>query len=683
MIDKIIRSIILILTIFYLQQSYADSLPIIPDTLKRLNNQFIDKTYSDILRLSIDSNRIKLNKALALSKISGDTKTEVEVYIQLGDYYARNSVSDSLLKYYKKAFELGIQIDYPKCFTNLGYKISNTYWDIGNYSQALEMALQLKAYYENENTIEDQAHLTILLGIIYLKLQDYPAALENLQHSARISERIKNYGLLGVIYTNIGNLYLNTYKYVEALDYYEKGVKLEVDNKEYRSAGRSFESIAKVYLALENPAKVDRFLKKALEYNIASSDIVGQLRTYSTYGKYYNYLKKYNEAIEYLKEAEGFAIKADSKEYYMYTCEQLSIAYQNIYNYKNALYYKGKYLSLYKQIYNVQDFAKIKKLENELRVEKSNNELIKTKIEKQKYINILLIAVFLLSIAIGNLFMVMYFRSIRVKKSLMKMNVEIQSQKEYVERINIELEDAKKIAENSNQLKGHILSNISHEIRTPLNGIVGLSELIVTESTPSLVNQNYFEMIKKSSNRLLYTIDNIVELAHISTSQIQLTINAFDPKELVDEIYQFYAPMFESCENKISFKYIYESNNYGVIESDRVLLRKILVQLIDNAIKFTSEGQISFGYEVKDHIFRFIVKDTGVGISDSSKKIIFESFRQEQETFIREYEGVGIGLTIAKKLSELLGANLWFESKKGQGTTFFLSFNQVILKEVD
>lgn len=623
-----------------------------------------------------DSTRIRLYQKLSIAHKEGDKSREVDLCISIGDSYGRISCTDSTLYYYQTALELGRTVDYKRYFPTITYKIADLYWNIGKYSQALENALLLKDFYEKENTLEDQPNLLNLIGITYLRLQDYNTALENLKHSAKISERKKNFGLLGISLANIGNLYLRQHMYVEALENYEKGVKLEEENNQFLTAGRSYESIGDIYLSLDNPQKAEEFLGKAINYNHKTSDIIGYSRTYCTYGKLYNYLRNYNKAIEYLKKAEEFAIKSDVREYYMNTCEQFAIAYQNINDSHKALYYKDKYITFYKQIYSIQDYAGINKLENELRIEKSNNALIKIEVEKQRYINILFIIVFILSFTIGGLFMLLYIRSVRSKKALMKINIEVQNQKEHLQLVNDELEEAKSNAEKANQVKGHFLRNISHEIRTPLNGMVGFSELLASTNTTEEEKDRYLSLIKSSGNQLISTIENLVEMAHISTNQIRTHNTKVNLNEFVDEIYSTYSSRLVRNRYRISFNCEKGKGNANYLTTDKDLLRKIIVQLLENSIKFTKTGDITIGYVMGENKLKLFIKDTGIGISEDYQNIIYESFRQEQESLTREYEGVGIGLSIAKKLSELLGADLTFESKKDFGTTFYLAFER-------
>ena len=287
--------------------------------------------------------------------------TEVaDAYYQLGNSYFKYSQNDSALVYFNKALEIGGVVDYNKYFPIVNHMIGNVLWEMSSYYQALEKALLLKKFHENNNTIESNPRLFNLLGMIYYRLKDYPQAYENFLHAADICKKTNNNALLGIVLTNTGSLYNDQEKYRESLEYYEKGVRLEEEYKQFKSAGRSYEALARIFISLNSPDRAASYLLKAQNYNQETNDIVGFTKTYSTYGKLYNYLKDYEKAIEYLKNAESYAVESDLKEYYMNTCEQLIISYQNINDYKNESKYQKKYIELYKQIYNIQDYTKMK-----------------------------------------------------------------------------------------------------------------------------------------------------------------------------------------------------------------------------------------------------------------------------------------------------------------------------------
>ena len=481
---------------------------------------------------------------------------------------------------------------------------------------------------------------------------------------------------LGIVLTNIGSLYYDQEKYPESLEYYEKGVRFEEDFKQFKSAGRSYETLARIFLSLNSPDKAASYLLKALNYNQETNDIVGLTRTYSTYGRLYNYLKSYEKAIDYLKRAENYAVESDLKEYYMNTCEQLIISYQNINEYKNESKYQKKYIELYKQIYNIQDYTKMKGVEYELKNQKQINDLNEIKIRKQHSITLLLSIVFVLSGALGILFLLMYYRANRTKKLLLTSNIEIQQQKDQLLKINDQLEEARTQSESASRLKGLFLNNISHEIRTPLNGIVGLSEMIADPNIPNAEKQNYLLMVKESSTRLITTIENLVELAQLRTNQIKPNIIEIDPQKVLNDIHKTHSCRYQN--EMVRFNCVVNKGLNKKIKTDEGLLKKIIIQLLDNAIKFTDNGEINMGVEEYSLGVRFYIFDTGIGISDEGKKFIFDSFRQEYEGVTRVYQGVGIGLSIVKSLADLLNLDISFESQKGYGTKFYIFFSEAL-----
>ncbi|MDT8394590.1 MAG: ATP-binding protein [Bacteroidales bacterium] len=242
------------------------------------------------------------------------------------------------------------------------------------------------------------------------------------------------------------------------------------------------------------------------------------------------------------------------------------------------------------------------------------------------------------------------------------------------ERIEIEKEliKAKEKAENSDRLKSVFLTNMSHEIRTPMNGILGFTELL---KEPTLKNediQDYIEIIQISGKRMLNTINNIVDISKIESGLIQVNYYDTDMNEKMDFIYHFFKSEVEykglefSMNNNLSPK-------ESIIKTDNEKVYGILSNLIKNAIKFTDEGSIKFGYNKKGEFLEFFVQDTGPGIPEIQKELIFERFRQGSESLSRAYEGSGLGLSIAKSYVEMLGGKIWLESQEGKGTTFYFT----------
>lgn len=236
----------------------------------------------------------------------------------------------------------------------------------------------------------------------------------------------------------------------------------------------------------------------------------------------------------------------------------------------------------------------------------------------------------------------------------------------------IDLLNAKEKAEESERLKSAFLANMSHEIRTPMNGILGFAELL-NEPTLSIDEQQEFiQTIQISGSRMLNTINNIVDVSKIESGLMNVDISETNINEKTEFIYKFFKPEVEGKGLRFTYKnsLTYKEAN---IKSDNEKVYGILTNLIKNAIKFTSEGSIEFGYEKKGEYLEFYVKDTGIGISENLKEKIFERFRQGSETYNRGYEGSGLGLSISKSYVEMLGGEIWVESELGIGSTFYFT----------
>lgn len=238
---------------------------------------------------------------------------------------------------------------------------------------------------------------------------------------------------------------------------------------------------------------------------------------------------------------------------------------------------------------------------------------------------------------------------------------------------------AKEKAEESDKLKSAFLANMSHEIRTPMNGIMGFTELL---KQPDLDNKNkdrYIEIIQKSGERMLSTINDIIEISKIETGQIKPKLDEIDINNLLSEYFEF----FKLEANKKGIKLSCDTadkDQHTTVKADEMMLNSILTNLIKNAIKYTEQGSINFGYEIQNNEIKFYVKDTGIGISKNEQKVIFDRFRQSKHSSSKIYEGSGLGLAISKAYVEMMNGKIWMESNKEQGSTF--NFNLPFKKSI-
>ena len=263
--------------------------------------------------------------------------------------------------------------------------------------------------------------------------------------------------------------------------------------------------------------------------------------------------------------------------------------------------------------------------------------------------------------------------------AMRQINEELESYKMNLEKmVNVktaELVVAKDKAEESDRLKSAFLANMSHEIRTPMNGIVGFLNHIKRDNLPKEKFDEYYEIIQSNVQRLLKLVNDILDISKLEVNQLKFVKTPCDVNHLMHELHVFYDETFlHDSTKKLAF-ILDDSGNIPdlIINVDSFRLRQIMTNLIDNAIKFTSIGFIEFGYRVVGAHIQFHVSDTGIGIDAERLKVIFERFRQGDDTISTNYGGTGLGLAISRELTHLMGGDMWAESEPGKGSTFYFT----------
>ncbi|MBI5542033.1 MAG: PAS domain S-box protein [Bacteroidia bacterium] len=240
---------------------------------------------------------------------------------------------------------------------------------------------------------------------------------------------------------------------------------------------------------------------------------------------------------------------------------------------------------------------------------------------------------------------------------------------------------AKEKAEESDRLKSAFLANMSHEIRTPMNGILGFAGLLKENNLSVEKQKSFIEIIEQSGQRMLNTINDIIDISKIESGQISLYFHEININKALEELYNFFNN--HASENGLTLKIESELQDSDCIfETDLTKFNQIFTNLINNAIKFTKSGSIVIGCQLNNNKIEFYVKDTGMGIPIENQKLIFERFRQGSESYTRGYEGSGLGLSISKAFVELLGGKMWVKSEVNSGSTFYFSLPNNIKKEI-
>ncbi|MFO8098139.1 MAG: PAS domain-containing sensor histidine kinase [Salinibacter sp.] len=228
------------------------------------------------------------------------------------------------------------------------------------------------------------------------------------------------------------------------------------------------------------------------------------------------------------------------------------------------------------------------------------------------------------------------------------------------------LVEAKKEAEQMATLKSNLLSNMSHELRTPITSITGYAELLMDETDGQ--HREYARRVWRGGQRLHETLQSVLEMAQLEAGTLDVTSCPVDIREVVQEV----AEMHELDASDKSLRIHTDVPSGCTARTDRRLLHRIISNLVHNAVKFTHEGALWITAGIDDDCLRIVVRDTGVGIDPETQELLFEAFRQGAEGRDRPYEGAGLGLTITKRMVDVLKGTIKVESTKGEGSTFIV-----------
>jgi signal transduction histidine kinase len=231
-------------------------------------------------------------------------------------------------------------------------------------------------------------------------------------------------------------------------------------------------------------------------------------------------------------------------------------------------------------------------------------------------------------------------------------------------------------AQLSDKLKSAFLANMSHEIRTPMNGILGFVSLLKRPNLTTDKQHEFVEIIEKSGHRMLNIINDIIDISKIEAGLMKVHYKKCNIKEHIQSIYTFFKPEAEAKGIILSYTNPLPAKE-AIIETDCDKVFAILTNLVKNAIKYTHQGSIEFGYSLKNSKERpeleFYVRDTGIGIQGDNLHTIFERFMRTDIAEKNAYQGAGLGLSISKAYVEMLGGKIWVQSEEGKGSTFYFT----------
>jgi len=632
-----------------------ERLPIIESLIKELES----KNDSSFINLYIEG--------IGLAKDNNNIEKQVEFEFRLGQFYYFNSIFDKANYYLLQSYNHSKKYNQKKILAlsnnNLGY-LNET---LANYSLALEYYMESYNLYRELKDNNSLAYVLNDIASIYWKENELKKAKEFIDMALQIF--VQNDDIEGEFLA----------KYTKALLLFDMGkieesIKLDKEVLEYKisindneSIANSCNNLAYSYASIGKYNLANKYLDKAT-YIFREYEMKLELaNAYTT--KAYVLLEsgKLNKALKALKTFDKLS---KGKIYPTEKLESYKL-YSKIYEkqkvFKLAFLYYKKFKQLNDSIYaksKVETFQKLV-LQSEVK-----QKILKEEIEKRANEN-QLFKEDVYEITIISTFLILIITLITSVYAIRKKRV-----------INTKLKDAYNLANDANEAKSLFLANMSHEIRTPMNGVIGMTEIL--KHTDLEENQRgYIKLIEKSANNLLTVINDILDFSKIEAGKLSIENISFDLEDVLSSSGELLA--IKTKDKSIDMITYFDPKIDKFLMGDPVRFKQIILNLTNNAIKFTNEGEVYVSVSLIDdtessQFIRVSVKDTGIGIPDKVQDKLFNAFTQADVSTTREFGGTGLGLAISSELVSKMGGEIKIESQEGIGSTFLFD---VELKKVD
>ncbi|WP_291132018.1 tetratricopeptide repeat-containing hybrid sensor histidine kinase/response regulator [Flavobacterium sp. UBA7682] len=552
-------------------------------------------------------------------------------YIELADFNKKINNYKSSLYFSQKAINYAKFKGNTQQKSDAWYSLGSTYFELKKYGDAVEIFSKCAALLSSIPPTSQQAICYYNMGMCYMNLDDFTKAELNFNKAQAIynllkidaSEPLKLQK--GILYKNKGKTELASKLFNEIIS------KSDLEDI-YKSKAEALYQMGTIEESLNHNNLAVNYLNRALVLNARDTNLDQKAAILLS-------LSRTNEKLLNLKKSHDYL--------------------------KEHLVIKDSLSFLSNQKLDANDYQEFKESERMKAVEQMTKEN-----EAQQKTNKFVKLISILAIALISILSLLSL-------SLYKNNIIRSKSNELLQEKNIELQMAKEKAEKASKARAEFLSTVSHELRTPLNAINGITHLLIEEN-PKQTQLHYLNSLKFSGNYLMTFINEILEINRIDSSNIEIEYIHFNLKQLLTNIQNSMNEIASKNNNKFTLEI--DQNIPEILLGDPTKLSQIFINLINNALKFTQNGEVNVIAKLIDQgsdfsRINFEIRDTGIGIPEEKQETIFDSFSQGSIEINRKYGGTGLGLTIVKKLVDLLGGEIGLKSEVGVGTSFAFELN--------
>jgi len=567
------------------------------------------------------------------------------------------------------------------CYGELGI----IYWKKNRATESIHFSSLAIKIYEKYNNKAEISRLNNLIGIVHQSIADYDKSLEYFLKALKYAEEIHDTIALSRCYNNLGAIYRIQGQFAEALKYSELSLAIKEKQNDKYGIASNLSNIGGVYFDKGDYINAILYSSKALQIDKEINNNTGIISNLFNLARVYYEQKNFTTSRKHLIECLALCEQNPSSAAIQLKANfLLAKIYEKQKNFELANDHLNKAYTLKDSLMGIEKRKAVAEVETKLKsveFDKKIELLEKDKVFKENEIKKSRLLIITFTLIIILLLLLLYIQ-LKSKKYLKQKNQIINEQHNELEKYKNQLEilvDEKsrdlKVAllkaEQSNALKSSFLNNLSHEIRTPMNAVMGILNVINAEKNGEMEDE--LKIVNSSFNQLLYLIEEILLLSKLHTEQVDIKYREVSLKLLFQDIVSEFKNKISESNKKIDIEF--EFNGDIIVKQDPYLILKMLQHITDNAVKYTDSGKISLGYGIENSNCYGYVKDTGIGIDEIKMDTIFQEFKKA-EVEDRFYQGVGIGLAIVKKISDLVEAPVTLESEKNKGTIFRVEFKQ-------